>query len=168
LELFQLAKIDWLRVYVSVPQRLARYLVNGMKADILVPEFPDRKFVGTVTNVSGALDPSTRTRQTEIKIPNPEHLMLPGMYAEINLSTLREAPWIRVPGTTLVTRTDGQYVVVVKNNKAHYQKITIGRDFGNEVEVREGLSGNEQVVVSPSDEIREEEPVQPEPYKSTT
>jgi multidrug efflux system membrane fusion protein len=167
LELFQLAKIDTVRIYVSVPQRLARYLSDGMTANVSLAEFPDKKFVGTVTNVSGALDPSTRTRQTEIKVANPGHEMLPGMYAEVNLSTLRDAPWIRVAGTTLLTRTDGQYVVVVKDGRVHYQKITIGRDFGNEVEVRTGLQGSELVVVSPDDSLQEGEKVQPLPASAT-
>lgn len=160
LELFQMAKIDSLRIYVNAPQRIARYLKAGMKADVSVPEYPDRHFVGTVTNVSGGLDPNTRTRQTEIKIENKDHALLPGMYAEVTMTALREEPWIRVPGTTLVTETDGMYVIVVKDDKVHYQKITIGRDFGNEVEVRTGLSGSEHVVISPSDDLREGEAVQ--------
>lgn len=163
LELYQMAKIDWLRIYISCPQRIARYLKEGMVAEILVPEYPEGKFLGTVTNVSGALDPNTRTRQTEIKIENKEHLLLPGMYAEVKISTLRETPWIRVPGTTIVTRTDGLFVVVVKDGKVHYQPITMGRDFGDEVEVRVGLSGGETVVVSPADELREGEEVKIDP-----
>ncbi|MBX9695892.1 MAG: efflux RND transporter periplasmic adaptor subunit, partial [Cyanobacteria bacterium] len=163
LELYQLAKIDSLRIYVSVPQRVARYLHEGMTADVQVPEFPERKFLGKVTNVSGALDPNTRTRQTEIKIENKDHALLPGMYAEIKLGTLRETPWIRVPGTTIVTRTDGLYVVVVKDGKAHYQPITMGRDYGDEVEVKVGLTGGEVVAVSPSDDLREGEAVQAQP-----
>jgi RND family efflux transporter MFP subunit len=155
LELYQMAKIDRLRVYVNVPQRVARYLKPGMQADVMVQEFPERKFVGKVTNVSGALDPNTRTRQTEIQIDNPEHFLLPGMYAEIRLSDLRDKPWIRVPGTTIVTKADGLFVVVVKDGKAHYQQIQLGRDFGNEVEVRSGLNGSEQVIVSPSDDLQD-------------
>jgi multidrug efflux pump subunit AcrA (membrane-fusion protein) len=131
LELFQLAKIDRLRVYVSVPQRVARYMHAGVLADVIVPEFPERKFVGKVTNASGGLDPSTRTRQTEIQIDNPDHALLPGMYAEINLSGARDGNWIKVPGTTIVTRAEGQFVVVVADKKATYKKVTIGRDFGD-------------------------------------
>lgn len=160
LELFQMAKIDNLRIYVAVPQRVARYLRPGMEAQILVPEYPERNFIGEVTNISGGLDPNTRTRQTEIKIKNKDHSLLPGMYAQVRLTTLREAPWIRVPGTTLVVRPDGQFVVVVKDGKAHYQPITIGRDYGDEVEIRKGLQGKEQVVVSPSDDLLEGEEVQ--------
>lgn len=168
LELYQMAKIDALRVYASVPQRIARYMKPGMTAQVIVPEFPERDFVGIVTNVSGALDPNTRTRQTEIKIDNKDHSLLPGMYAEIKVSTLREEPWIRVPGTTLVTKTTGMYVIVVKDSKAHYQQITIGRDYGDEVEVRTGLEGGEIVVVSPSDDIREGESVETKPVPDTT
>lgn len=168
LELYQMAKIDTLRVYVNVPQRISRYMKPGMSAQVVVPEFPERNFVGTVTNVSGALDPNTRTRQTEIKIDNKDHSLLPGMYAEIKVSTLREEPWIRVPGTTLVTKTTGMYVIVVKDSKAHYQQITIGRDFGDEVEVRTGLEGGELVVVSPSDDLREGEPVESKAVPDST
>ena len=78
-----------------------------------------------------------------------------GMYAEIKLTTLREAPWIRVPGTTLVVRPNGQFVAIVTDDKVHYQKVTIGRDYGDEVEIRQGLKGTEQVVVSPSDDLLE-------------
>lgn len=163
LELYQMAKIDALRIYVSCPQRIARYLKTGMQAKVDVPEFPEQTFVGTVTNVSGALDPNTRTRMTEIKVMNPNHSLLPGMYAEVTVSTMRQDPWIRVPGTTIVTRTDGLYVVVIDGGKAHYQPIQIGRDFGDEVEIRVGLKGNEKVIVSPSDDLREGEKVQDEP-----
>jgi RND family efflux transporter MFP subunit len=155
LELFQLAKVEVLRIYVAVPQRVARYLKPGMDAIILPSEFPDRNFVGKVTNVSGALDSNTRTRQTEIHVKNPDHALLPGMYVEIKLTTLREAPWIRVPGTTLVVRPNGQFVAIVKDDKVHYQKVTIGRDYGDEVEIRQGLQGTEQVVISPSDDLLE-------------
>lgn len=165
LELYQLARIDRLRVYVSVPQRVARYLKAGQLAEITVPEFAERKFNGIVTNVSGALDPSTRTRQTEIQIDNTDRSLLPGMYAEIKLTGAREGKWIRVPGTTLVTRPSGQFVIVVKDGKAKYQPIVIGRDFGSEVEVKEGLSGGEHVAVSPNDDLIDNEPVQEQELK---
>ncbi len=165
LELFQMAKIDRVRIYVSVPQRVSRYLKPGLTADILVQEYPERTFLGKVTNVSGALDPNTRTRQTEIQIDNPDHFLLPGMYANVRLGGVREVPWIRVPGTTLVTKPEGQFVVTVDNDKAHFQKVTIGRDYGDQVEIRTGLKGNEQVVISPSDDLRDGEAVHPQPAK---
>jgi RND family efflux transporter MFP subunit len=160
LELYQMASIDNLRIYVNAPQRVARYLHPGLEAVVNVPEFPERKFIGKVTNVSGGLDPNTRTRQTEIRITNAEHLMLPGMYAEVQMTGVRESPWIRVPGTTIVTKTDGLFVVVVRDGKAHYQLVSLGRDYGDEVEIRVGLAGGEKVVVSPSDDLQEGDPVQ--------
>lgn len=160
-ELYQMAQLDKLRIYVSVPQRVSRYLKPGMKANILVSEYPERKFSGVVTNVSGALDPNTRTRQTEIHMNNPDHALLPGMYADVQIIGVREAPWIRVAGTCLVARPDGQFVVTVVDGKARFQKVTIGRDFGSEVEIVTGLSGNEQVIVSPNDDLRDGDPVKP-------
>jgi len=164
LELFQLARINRLRIYVSVPQRVARYMHNGVIADVIVPEFPERKFIGKVTNTSGGLDPNTRTRQTEIQIDNPDRVLLPGMYAEIKLTGARDGNWIKVPGTTIVTRPNGQYVVVVQDGKATYKQVTIGRDFGNELEIRVGLKSGDHVAVSPNDELLEGEAVKEEPY----
>lgn len=166
LELFQLAKIDKLRIYVSVPQRVARYLANGMHAEVDVPEFPERNFTGQVTNVSGALDPNTRTRQTEIQMENPDKVLLPGMYAEVNFTTMREAPWIRIPGTTIVTRTDGLFVAQVKDGKVHFQRITVGRDFGDAVEVKAGLNNGDEVIVSRADDLQEGEPVKIRPTEA--
>lgn len=163
LELFQLAKIEKLRIYVGVPQRIARYLAAGQAAEVDVPEFPERKFVGRVTNVSGALDPNTRTRQTEIQMDNPDGVLLPGMYAEVRFTTLRETPWIRIPGTTVITRTDGLYVAQVQGGKVHFQQITVGRDFGDEIEVRVGLKDGDEIIVSPADDLREDEPVKTRP-----
>src|SRR5207249_4567727 len=114
LELFQLASIDTLRVYINVPQRFARYMRQGQAADVVAAEYPDRHFSGKVTNVSGGLDPATRTLQTEIQIPNKDHALLPGMYASINLTGLREEPWIRVPGTALIVRSKGLFVGIIK------------------------------------------------------
>lgn len=165
LELFQLAQIDVLRIYVNAPQTLAPYLKAGQKAEVTLQEFPNKVFVGEVTNVSGALDPQTRTRQTEIRVKNPEHLLLPGMYAEVRITAHRDSSWIKVPGTTLVARPDGMYVVKVENGKAHYQKVSIGRDFGDEVEIQSGLTGNEEVVVSPAVDLREDEAVNPQPLE---
>jgi RND family efflux transporter MFP subunit len=165
LELFQLAKIDRLRIYVSVPQRIARYMHNGVLADVIVPEYPERKFIGKVTNTSGGLDPNTRTRQTEIQIENKDHALLPGMYAEIKLTGARDGTWIKVPGTTIVTRPSGQYVVVIKDGKVQYRKVVIGRDYGDSLELRLGLNDGDHVAISPNDELVEGEAVQELPFK---
>ncbi len=161
LELFQLAKIDKLRIYVNVPQTFARFLSSGQKAEVYVPEMPDKIFEGTVTNIAGALDPSTRTRQTEVRIDNKTHELLPGMYAQVRVTVKRDEEWITVPGTALVPRNDGTYLVVVKDGSAHFNKIEIGRDFGDSVEVKRGLAGGETVVLSPPVDLVDGEKVEP-------
>lgn len=162
LELFQLAKIDTLRIYVNVPQTFARFLSSGQHAEVFVPEMPDKIFVGTVTNIAGALDPSTRTRQTEVRIDNKGHELLPGMYAQVRVTIKRDEEWITVPGTALVPKTDGMYVVVLKDECAKFVKVEIGRDFGDEVEIRRGLAGGETVVLSPPVDLMPGEKVKPE------
>ena len=154
LELFQLAQIDLLRIYVNAPQTLAPYLKPGQRAQITLSEFPNREFIGEVTNIAGALDPQTRTRQTEIHLKNLDHLLLPGMYAQVLITARRDSSWVKVPGTTLVAHPDGMYVVIAQSGKAHYQKVEIGRDFGDEVEIQKGLKGAEEVIVSPSIDLR--------------
>lgn len=167
LELFQLAKIDRLRIYVNVPQTFARYLNSGQKAEIHVPEYPERTFTGVVSNVAGALDPETRTRQTEVRIDNKDHALLPGMYAQVQITTRRADTWVRVPSATLVPRPDGMYVVTVNQGKAHYQKVAIGRDFGDEVELRAGIVRGDTIVVSPPVDLREGEAVSARPLSSS-
>lgn len=160
-ELFQLAKLDVLRSYVNVPQSLSRYLKPGAEAEITVSSYPERTFVGKVTNVSGALDPQTRTRQTEVKIDNFDHALLPGMYAQIKLTVQRPENWVQVPSNAVIPRGNNLEVAVVRDGKAHYQKVVLGRDFGDEVEIKDGLANNEVVIVGAADDLREGDPVKP-------
>ena len=160
LELFQLAKLDVLRTYVDAPQSMARYLKAGQKAELNVPSFPGRVFSGTVTNVSGALDPKTRTRQTEIKIENPDHALLPGMYAQIKLTTERPEPWVRIGSSAVIPQGNELGVYVVRDGKAHLQKVVIGRDFGDEIEIKAGLDAGTEIILSPPDDLREGDAVQ--------
>jgi len=154
-ELFQMAKLDKLRIYVDVPQHLSRYLEPGQDAEVLVSQYPERVFRGKVTNVSGALDPQTRTRQTEVKIDNPDHVLLPGMYAQVKLTAHRPENWVRVPSNAVIPHGTDLEVVVVKNGRAHYQNVVLGRDFGDELEIKAGLANNDTVVVSPPDDLQE-------------
>jgi RND family efflux transporter MFP subunit len=168
LELFQLAKIEHLRTYVNVPQTVARYLQAGQKAVVQVPEFPERNFEGVVTNVAGGLDPTTRTRQTEIHIENLDHTLLPGMYCQVKITIARPESWVRIPGPALVPLDDGMNVVVVHDNKAHFQKVAIGRDFGDEVEIKAGINDGDVVAVSPPVDLRDGETVTCTPLNETT
>lgn len=167
-ELYQMAKTNPLRIYIQVPQRISRYLHTGMTAQVSVPEFPERTFNGKITNIAGALDATSRTMQTEVRIDNTDNSLKPGMYSEVNVSTTRAAAWIDVPGNAIVVRPEGTFVVIVKDDKAHYVPISVGRDFGSSVEVRSGLTGNEQVIVNPDDDLKEGEAVKPEPLPAST
>lgn len=163
-ELFQMGQIDFLRIYVNVPQTVATYLKPGLKAVVSVPELPGRGFDGYVSNVSGALDPQTRTLQTEVRLKNQGHVLLPGMYAQVMLTVPRPDQWVRVPGSTLVPMKDSTYVAVIApGNKAHYQEVMIGRDFGDYLEISHGLTGHETVIVSPPVDMAEGEVVDPIP-----
>jgi membrane fusion protein, multidrug efflux system len=163
LELFQLAKIDDLRIYVNVPQTVARYMQKGQPAKVSVPEFPERSFDGTITNISGALDPQTRTLQTEVRVVNSAHTLLPGMYARVNLTVQRPESWLRINSNAIVPLDNGENVVVIKDNKAHYRKVFLGRDFGDMVEIKAGLNAKDVVVVSPPVDLQEGETVKPIP-----
>jgi RND family efflux transporter MFP subunit len=154
-ELFQMAKLDILRIYVDVPQGMSRYLHPGLKAQVSVSQYPERTFDGVVTNVAGALDPQTRTRRTEVRVKNPDHVLLPGMYAQIKLSAMRPDDWVRVPSNAVIPHGNDLEVVVVKDGKAHYQKVIVGRDFGELLEIKAGLGNGDVVVVSPPDDLRE-------------
>lgn len=169
MELFQLAKLDVLRIYVNAPQNLARYLAPGQKAELSVSSFPERTFEGTVTNISGALDPQTRTRQTEIKIDNPDHKLLPGMYAQVKLTAHRPDTWVRVPSSAVIPKNGDLDVFIVEGGKAKLKKVVIGRDFGDEIEIKAGLDKDQVVIVSPPDDLRENDPVEgsPMPDKSS-
>jgi RND family efflux transporter MFP subunit len=155
IELFQMAKLDIMRIYVHIPQAVSRYLATGQPAELYISGYPDRVFKGTVTNVAGALDPQTRTRQTEVKIANPDHALLPGMYAQVKVTVSRPERWVRVPSNAVIPRGNDLEVVMVKDGKAHYQKVSLGRDFGDEMEIKAGLQGNETLIISPEDDLRE-------------
>jgi RND family efflux transporter MFP subunit len=155
IELFQMAKLDIMRIYVHIPQSVSRYLESGQAAELYISGYPDRVFKGTVTNVAGALDPQTRTRQTEVKIANPDHALLPGMYAQVKVTVSRPERWIRVPSNAVIPHGNDLEVVLVKDGRAHHQKVSLGRDFGDEMEIKSGLQGNETVIISPEDDLRE-------------
>lgn len=160
-ELFQLAKLDVLRSYVNVPQSISHNIRVGQQAEITLSSLPGRKFMGEVTNVSGALDPQTRTRQTEVKIENPDHKLLPGMYAQLKLTAERTDKWVEIPSSAVIPKHKALQVVLVKDGKAHYQDVVLGRDFGDTIEIRSGLATGETVIVSPPDDLREGDAVAP-------
>jgi RND family efflux transporter MFP subunit len=166
--LYRIAQTDRLRTYLNVPQADAGSVRVGQKAVLVVPDLPGHGFPGVVTRTANALDPATRTLLVEVQLPNPGALLMPGMYAQVDLSVPRQDPPLLIPGDTLVVRSDGPQVAVVQpDGRVHFARIQLGRDFGDHLEVLSGLEDGQQVVVNPSDAIREGAKVKPVAAKET-
>jgi RND family efflux transporter MFP subunit len=139
-QLFVLAQVDVLRIFVFVPQSYAPDIKVGGTADVSVRELPGRVFQGTVTRTAGAIDPTSRTLLTEVQVPNPDGVLLSGSYATVRFKVQRPDPSLVVPQTALLIDAKGVRVALVDaDGTLHYRSIQIGRDFGNDVEVLSGL-----------------------------
>jgi len=154
--LFRLARIDTLRIFVNVPQTFVRSIALGQPATVLVPEYPQRTFVGTVASTAGALDPTSRTLLTEVRLRNDDRALLPGMYAQVKFAVASaDDVWI-LPATALVTRAAGPQVVAVRDDgTVRYLRVQVGRDLGSSVEIVSGLGGQERLVTSPPDGLKD-------------
>jgi RND family efflux transporter MFP subunit len=154
--LFSMVQSDPLRVYVFVPQTNAASMREGLKAKILVQERPGQDFEGTVTRTAGALDPASRTMQVEVQVPNHDGKLYAGMYGQVKFLLPDDNAPIVVPADAFVFRSQGPQVVTVTNdNRIHWQKISVGRDFGTQLEILSGLSENAKVVMNPTDDLVE-------------
>ena len=155
-ELFDLAQVDPLRVYVSVPQSYAPSVRKGMNAYIELNEYPGRKITGKVVRTADAIDPATRTLLTEVDVSNKNGILLPGSYAQVHFAVPVQTVRISVPVNALLFRSEGPRVAVVgSDQKAHLKAVTIGRDFGTKVEILGGLDPNDQIIVNPADSLEE-------------
>jgi RND family efflux transporter MFP subunit len=152
-ELFHIAQPSKLRVYVNVPQAYSQAAKPGLTADLTLAEFPGRRFRGTLVRTANAIDPGTRTLLAEVDVDNPTGTLLSGAYAELHMKLPGAAATFTVPSTTLIFRSQGLQVATVQNRNAVLIPITLGRDFGNEVEVISGLNGGEKVILNPPDSL---------------
>jgi len=152
-ELFHIAAPGKLRVYVNVPEIYSRASKPGLKADLTLAEFPGRRFEGTLVRSASAIDQSSRTLLVEIEVDNPTGELLTGAYAEVHLKLPGNVSTFTIPVNTLLFRSEGLRVAVVKDNKTDLVPVTLGRDFGSEVEVLVGLNGDENLIVNPPDSI---------------
>lgn len=160
--LYRVAQMGTLRTYVNVPQTFADVIRPGVEAQVTVTDLAGRVFHGKVARSSNALDPSSRTLLTEILIPNNDGALLPGMYAQVSLSIHRQHPPLIIPGDTLLIRPQGTMVATVRGDGSiHFQKVLLGRDFGKEVEVINGLVEGQALVVNANDSVQEGVKVNP-------
>lgn len=155
-ELFDVAKVDPLRVYVSVPQNYAPAIKNGMDAWVTLQELPGEKFKGTVARTAESIDPTTRTLLTEVDVPNRDGRLLPGSFGEVHFTTSINAQKLTIPVNAMLFRQEGPRVAVVDSNgKVHLRAITIGKDYGTTLEILGGLEVGDRVIVNPADSIEE-------------
>ena len=159
-DLFHMAQPDKLRVYVNVPQQYSRATTPGLTAQLVLPEFPGRRFQGTLERTSDAIFVSTRTLLVEISVDNRTRTLLSGSFAEVHLSLPDPNTVYLIPVNTLIFRSNALQVGVVNGGKVELRQILPGRDFGNEIEVLSGLNANDQVIVNPPDSIVAGERVQ--------
>jgi membrane fusion protein, multidrug efflux system len=153
--LFRLARTDILRVFIDVPQVYSPAVSSGTRAYLQLQEFPGEKFEGRIMNISGAIDPATRTLLTEVQVPNADGRLFPGAYAQVHL-VLPVNPVMVIPSNTLLFRGDGLQVGIVDaNDIVHLRSVKIGRDFGTTVEVLTGLEPADRLIVNPSDSLDE-------------
>ena len=171
-ELFRIAQTGRLRVLISVPQPNSSAIRIGAPASVHVHEV-HRPFEGKVTRTANALDPVSRTLLTEVQIANPDGTLLPGMYAQIQLSGKRDNPPLLIPGSALLMESGGTQIAIledlndqdrekVKNamdgqkaKRVHVANVSVGRDYGTEIEITAGLEGDEWIVSNPGDAVKE-------------
>jgi len=159
-ELFHLAAISRLRIYVSVPEVYSASVTTGAKVTLTVDSFPGTTFVGTIVRNSDAIDPVTRTLNVEVDVDNPTGRLLPGAYAFVHLKLPATAGSVTIPSNTLLFRSEGLRVGVVHDGYAKLVPITIGHDYGSSVEVTSGLTPDDAVIVDPSDSLTDGSAVQ--------
>ncbi len=156
--LFQIAAINKLRVFISVPQIYSQAATPGLTADLTFAEFPGQRFQGKLVRTSRSIDPTSRTLNVEVDVDNSKGVLFPGAYTEVHLKLKEGIPTLTVPVSALLFRQEGLRVAVVKSdNTAELLPVTLGRDFGDFAEVTTGLTGQERVISNPPDSIIEGE-----------
>jgi RND family efflux transporter MFP subunit len=152
-ELFHMAAIQRLRVFVAIPEVYSRAARTGASASLTLDEYPGREFHGTLVRNASAIDPASRTLLVEVDVDNPKDELLPGAYVFVHLKLPRETPSVTVPANTLLFRSQGLQVGVVRDGQAQLVPVTIGHDYGTTVEIVAGLQPTDQVIVAPSDSL---------------
>ena len=153
-ELFRLAQTDTLRVFVGVPQTLSRAVVPGVNAELTLAELPGRKFAAKVVRTAGAMDANSRTLLTELEVDNHRGEIFSGGYVQVRFIDAKAIAALTLPSNTLLFRAEGMQVGVVgPGGKVALRSIKLGRDFGKTVEVLEGITTADRVILNPSDSL---------------
>jgi RND family efflux transporter MFP subunit len=159
-DLFHISQPGTLRVYVNVPEEYSQGVKVGMTADLTLAEFPGRKFQGKLVRTAEAINMTTRTLLIEIEMKNPAGELLTGSYAEVHLKVPTQTSTLLLPVNTLIFRSEGLRVGIVKDGKVALSAVTPGRDSGNQIEIVSGLKADDQVIINPPDSITSGQQVQ--------
>jgi RND family efflux transporter MFP subunit len=155
-ELFRMAQTDPLRVYVQVPQQYVYDIKPGQKAELSFLEMPGRNYDATVTQTAGAVDPATRTLQVELRLPNPHGDLFAGSYAQVRFNHAIDGSVLTISDNAIIFRAQGTQVAILgDDNKVQLRQVRLGRDYGDVIEVVDGLSPNDRVINNPPDSIAE-------------
>ena len=158
--LFTVAQSTTLRIQVSVPQNYAVDLQPGQDAEVTLRERPGETFHGKIARTAESIAAATRTLLTEVQVDNSSGRLLPGMYAEVKFTLQRSHPVVLIPGSALVANAQGTRVAQVgQDRRVHLITVQTGRDLGTEIEILSGLSGSEQVINNPPDNLSEAQQV---------
>ncbi|CAN5756323.1 efflux RND transporter periplasmic adaptor subunit [soil metagenome] len=153
--LFTMAQTDPLRVYINVPQAYSQLIKPGQPVVVTQAELRGQNFKGEVVRTSGAIDPSTRMMQVEVALPNKEGTLIPGAYVQVSLP-LQASRSLSVPANVLLFRAEGTRIAVVDDKGiVHLKPVVIGRNYGQNVEVVDGITNTDRLVLNPSDSLAE-------------
>ncbi len=153
-ELFAVADVHKIRVYVRVPQAESAQITQGMQATLLLPQYPDKTFTAKVVTTANAIDPASNTLLVELVADNPDDILTPGTFADVHFNLPPQPNVVRIPTSALLFRQDGLKVAMVgKDDKAVIEPIQAGRDLGTQVEVLSGLTAADRVINSPPDSL---------------
>jgi multidrug efflux pump subunit AcrA (membrane-fusion protein) len=153
-QLFRVADMQQMRVYVQVPQSMSAGIHAGLAAELYLPQYPDKVFKAQVATTSNAINQSARTLLVELHADNPDGLLQPGTYAEVHFQLPGNPNVVRIPSSALIFREDGLQVAIVdRNDRAELRRVTLARDLGTDVEVLSGLTTSDRVIESPPDSL---------------
>jgi RND family efflux transporter MFP subunit len=158
-ELFHLADVSTLRVYVAIPEIYSRAARSGASASLILDEYPGQLFQGTLVRTSNSIDAASRTLLIEVDVDNPKGQLLPGAYVSVHLKLSKQRPSVTVPANTLLFRKEGLRIGIVRNGRAELIPVTIARDFGTTVEILSGLQPTDEVILDPADSLISGTPV---------
>jgi RND family efflux transporter MFP subunit len=159
-EMFRIASLNTLRVFVAVPEEYSPNIKDGDTATLSLQEYPGRVFTGKIARNSSSIDMASRTLNVEVDVDNADHKLLPGAYVFVHFKIPQTARMLSIPSNTLLFRAQGLQVGIVHNGIVHLQSVTIGKDDGKTVEIASGLTPDDQVILDPSDSLSDGQAVQ--------